>query len=88
MAAVWVSIFTASADKGVVPAWRANGSMLLLSLFHRYMSPLWWLIMYVSKPKYGMNGLILTTNALCPLFKCPYLVLVLDADVSLKPSGM
>ena len=56
LTAVWVSIFTASADKGVVPAWRANGSMLLLSLSHRYMSPLWWLITYLSEPKYGING--------------------------------
>ena len=37
--AVWVSIFAASADKGVVLACRANSSMLLVSLSHRYMSP-------------------------------------------------
>ena len=42
LAAVWASIFAASTDKGVVPAWRANGSMLLLSLSHRNTSPLWW----------------------------------------------
>ena len=57
LAVVWASIFTASTDKGVVPAWRANGSMLLLSLSHRYTSPLWWSIMYLSEPKYGMKWL-------------------------------
>ena len=38
---VWVSIFTASADRGVVPACNASGSKLWVSLSHRYTSPLW-----------------------------------------------
>ena len=74
---VWASIFAASTNKGVVPAWRANGSMLLLSLSHRYMSPLWWLFTYLFKLKYGINDSILTTDASCPLFKCPYWFLML-----------
>ena len=40
LAAVWVSIFTASTDRGVVPTRRANSSRSLLSLSHRYTSPL------------------------------------------------
>ena len=65
-----------------------QGSMLLLSLSHRYTSPLWWSITYLSESKYGINNLILTMDASCPLFKCPYLVLVLDASVSPELSGM
>ena len=37
---VWVSIFAASTDRGVVATWRANSSRSLLSLSHRYTSPL------------------------------------------------
>ena len=71
LAAVWASIFTVSTDRGVVPAWMANGLMLLVSLSQRYTSPLWWSIMYLSVSKYGTNNSIYTTEASCPLCTCP-----------------
>ena len=40
LVAVWASIFIASTDRDIVPARRANSSRLLLSLSHRYTSPL------------------------------------------------